>query len=793
MKSHPDYSSRFRILKGGKISLVVSALLGSVTILSASPSGGTVTSGSVTIGQNGTTTNITQSSNKATINWHNFSIGANETVNFAQPNVNSIALNRVVGNEKSIINGALNANGQVWILNSNGVLFNSTASINTAGLVATTKNISDADFNAGNYTFKGESTESVINMGTINITDGGYASLLANRVSNEGTITAIRGKVTLTGAEEVTINLNGNSLVNLTVNKGVLDALVDNRGAIIADGGEIYLTTNAVDELLKGIVNNSGIIEANSLDDVIGHVELFAHGGGVQVGGTIEAKDGFVETSGREFAIQPNATIKAGEWLIDPLNITIDSTLAETIQTALGSGDVIITTSGSNTPSTAAGESGSDGDIFVNSAITWNSANDLTLNAYRNIAINANITATDLGAKLSLYYGQGSANGGTTDNYTISSGKSISLKDGLNFSTRKGTTVGNLKDYTVINSKENLQAVNTNTTTLSGNYALGSNIDLSDVTWTPIGNSTTKFTGKFDGLGHTIDKLTINNSLSKDKDIGLFGYTNSSATIRNIGLSNVNITGGTWNVGGLVGTNFGAISNSYVGASINGADRVGGLVGLNIGIITNAYATGSVSGSNYVGGLIGWNDGGTISNTYATGSVSGSVSGSGGLIGLNYGGKISNSYATGSVSGNVDVGGLIGLNEDGIFSNSFWNTETSGVSMSSGGTGKTTADLKTFNLFNTATWSIVGDDTIDQNYPTLTMAASGAVWTIGTKVAGPTAEEIAAALAAKQAADAAAALAAKQAADAAAALAAKQAADAAAALAAKQAADEAAA
>ncbi|ABB44027.1 Filamentous haemagglutinin-like protein [Sulfurimonas denitrificans DSM 1251] len=339
MKYNPDFSSRFRILKGGKISLVVSALIGSITILSASPTGGVVTSGVANISQSGSATNITQSSQKATINWQNFSIGANETVNFAQPNVNAIALNRVVGNERSVIEGALNANGQVWILNSNGVLFNKSASINTAGLVATTKNISDADFNAGNYNFTGESTASVINMGTINITDGGYASLLANSVRNDGTITAIRGKVTLTGASEATINLNGNSLVNLRVDKGVLDALVENKGAIYADGGEIYLTTNAVNELLKGVVNNTGIIEANSIDGITGKVELFAHGGTAQVAGTIEAKDGFVETSGRKLDIADDINIKANTWLLDPYNLEIVSDDTETILTDDGGGN----------------------------------------------------------------------------------------------------------------------------------------------------------------------------------------------------------------------------------------------------------------------------------------------------------------------------------------------------------------------------------------------------------------------------------------------------------------------
>ncbi|MGB7403414.1 MAG: filamentous hemagglutinin N-terminal domain-containing protein, partial [Arcobacter sp.] len=127
-----EYKSRFRILKGGKISMVVSAVLAGVTISYASPSGGVVTSGNANISQNGNTTNINQSTHKATINWNKFNIASNETVNFNQPNASSITLNRVIGNERSVINGALNANGQDWILNSNGVLFGKNASINTA-------------------------------------------------------------------------------------------------------------------------------------------------------------------------------------------------------------------------------------------------------------------------------------------------------------------------------------------------------------------------------------------------------------------------------------------------------------------------------------------------------------------------------------------------------------------------------------------------------------------------------------------------------------------------------------
>jgi len=437
MKRLIDFSSRFRILKGGKISLVVSALLGTTTLTFAAPSGGVVTSGSANISQVGNTTNITQNTGKVSINWNKFNIASNETVNFKQPNVNSIALNRVIGNEKSIINGALNANGQVWILNSNGVLFGKNAKINTAGLLATTKNLSDEDFNASNYTFKGNSTQSVINLGEIDISESGYATLLANTVSNEGTIKAVKGQVHLVGANEVTINLNGNSIVDLTVDKGVLDALVENKGAVYADGGEIYLTTNAVDELLKGVVNNEGVVEANSFEGVTGYVELFAHGGEAKIGGTITAKDGFVETSGKDFTFN-DATIKAGKWLIDPVDITINQSLADAIETQLSSGDVMIETDASNTPDTTSGENSSgNGDIFITGDIEYTGGSDrvLTLKAYRNIVFgnqykNANafgsISSTTAALNTILWSGT-SGNGGSV---WLPSGSGISTNGG---------------------------------------------------------------------------------------------------------------------------------------------------------------------------------------------------------------------------------------------------------------------------------------------------------------------------------------------------------------------------
>ncbi|WP_067177573.1 filamentous hemagglutinin N-terminal domain-containing protein [Sulfurospirillum sp. UCH001] len=439
-----DYNSYLRI-PNVKISLIVSALLVGTTLLHASPSNGTVMSGSATITQNGTITNINQSTQKASINWSTFSIGSNETVNFNQPNVSSITLNRVVGNEKSVIDGALNANGQVWILNSNGVLFNKNASINTSGLLATTKSLSDADFQAGNYTFTGDSKANIINLGTIDIANSGYAALLANTVSNEGTIKAVKGTIELVGGDAFNINLNGNSLVNLTVTKGVLDALVENKGALIANGGEIYLTTNAVNDLLKGVVNNTGVIEAQTLDDVTGKIELYAHGGTANVNGTLDASapnsgnGGFIETSGetvhlaKSLYVTTSATQgKTGNWLIDPATYLIATSggneTGASLATRLLSSNIEIQ---------------ADNTITVNDVVSW-SANKLTLNSGGDIVLNANLIASGT-ATLALYYGQSSANGGS-NRYTVADGVDILIPTASAFTWKKGSsgTVTNL-------------------------------------------------------------------------------------------------------------------------------------------------------------------------------------------------------------------------------------------------------------------------------------------------------------------------------------------------------------
>jgi hypothetical protein len=188
--------------------------------------------------------------------------------------------------------------------------------------------------------------------------------------------------------------------------------------------------------------------------------------------------------------------------------------------------------------------------------------------------------------------------------------------------------------------------------------------------WEPIGievypSIDDPFTGTFDGQGYEISDLCINRV--DEWELGLFGYV-EGGRIKDTGVVNVTVTG-KGEVGGLVGENYGTVSNSYTKGSVTGTQRVGGLVGLNRKTISNSYSTGNNTGNSGVGGLVGMNWE-TISNSYATGNVTGDEY-VGGLVGVNSG-TLSNSYSIGNITGNSTVGGLVGFNDfDAAVSNSY--------------------------------------------------------------------------------------------------------------------------
>ncbi|XUJ36688.1 filamentous hemagglutinin N-terminal domain-containing protein [Bradyrhizobium japonicum] len=661
------------------IALSATTMLTPPALAQTLPTGGQVVSGQATISQSGNAMTINQSSDRMIANWQSFSIGAGSSVTFNQPGASSVALNRVVGQDPSRILGSLSANGQVFLINPNGIAIGKTGSVQTGGFVASTLGISNADFLAGRYNFTG-SGGAITNEGSIS---GKVVALISPSVSNSGSIT---GSTALAAGTDVLLDFNGDGMLSVEVKASTVKTLAENKGLIRADGGLAILTAKGASDAMKGVVNNTGVVQAASIGSRNGRILLLgdARHGEVNAGGTLRARS--VETSAAKVNLAADLKVDTlgGHWLIDPVNITIDANYASALQTALASGDVTVTTSGSGADA---------GNVTVNSAVTWGS-HILTLRADNNIVINAPLTSTGTTSSdgLVLQYAQTTATGG----YTISA--PVNLAAGSLFQTRKGSDA--VITYAVITDVNALQNINTNR---SGNYVLGANIDASATAgwnggagFTPIGgigDISSYFSGIFDGLGHHISNLTINRPSSDN--IGLFGYLDGG-TIRNVGLEGGSVTGnnavgglvgssGLWVYGGTSSVAYNTISNVYNTGNVTGSGAmVGGLVGdAYITTISNSYATGTVAGYGAAGGLGGRVVASSVSNSYATGNVSAVWDGAGGLIGYNIGtwmgpgpadyaiGTVSHSHATGTVTGGVNVGGLLGYSNIGLVTDSY--------------------------------------------------------------------------------------------------------------------------
>jgi len=281
----------------------------------ANPLGPTVVNGNATVQGTGTSSvTVNQSSSRAIINWNTFNIGTNESTKFVQPDASSVTLNRVTSNlGPSLIDGLLTANGKVFIVNGDGILFGKNAVINTGSLLATTSDIKNSDFMGGRYVFgiPGRPDASIVNLGNITAASGGFAALVAPGVRNSGTITATLGTVALSAGNVFNLDFYGDKLINLAVNDQIaatvkdvqtgksLDALVKNEGALHASGGRVQLTASAVRAVVDSVINTSGTIEANSVGVRNGVIVLSAATGSskpadapaqvVRVSGTITA------------------------------------------------------------------------------------------------------------------------------------------------------------------------------------------------------------------------------------------------------------------------------------------------------------------------------------------------------------------------------------------------------------------------------------------------------------------------------------------------------------------------
>ncbi|MFM2084600.1 MAG: Two-partner secreted adhesin EtpA, partial [Pseudomonadota bacterium] len=295
------------------------------------PVGGVVTFGAGSIATSGNRMTITQTTNVLGANWNSFSIGASNSVIFNQPSTSSIAVNRVIGNSRSEIYGSLQSNGQVFLLNPNGVMFSKDAQVQVGALVASTKNITDAQLGLGDYTLKGASTAGIINQGTLKAvgngssgSGGGYVIMHADRVSNEGTIEVVGGKIVMAAAQTLSLSLSNGQLLSTQVTGNVANALVENKGLIVADDGQVYLTARGKDMLLDTVVNNEGIIRARNLSNHNGVITLdggdsgvvLSNNGTLDVSAVAQSGDsglmgGTVVVTGQYIGLFNNSTIDA--------------------------------------------------------------------------------------------------------------------------------------------------------------------------------------------------------------------------------------------------------------------------------------------------------------------------------------------------------------------------------------------------------------------------------------------------------------------------------------------------
>ncbi len=287
------------------------------------PNGGTVVGGAATIGQTDASHQvITQTTSKAIIDWQDFSIGAGSGVRFNQPNASSIMLNRVIGGNPSTILGSMSANGQVFLVNPFGVYFGAGASVDVAGLVATTMNIRNDDFMSGNYLFTRDLFSSarrdVINAGVLKAREGGYVVLAGDYAGNSGVVQARLGTAALASGSKMTLDINGDSLINFTVNEKTVAELsgVENSGQLLADGGRAIMTASVANQLATAAVNNTGLVQARAAEEHDGEIYLSADGGNTQVSGTLDAsgyaagqKGGNIDVLGDKVALHDNAKL----------------------------------------------------------------------------------------------------------------------------------------------------------------------------------------------------------------------------------------------------------------------------------------------------------------------------------------------------------------------------------------------------------------------------------------------------------------------------------------------------
>ncbi|MBX3501562.1 MAG: filamentous hemagglutinin N-terminal domain-containing protein [Alphaproteobacteria bacterium] len=415
---------------GGQVSLLALAVgLGLVAVQARAqtlPTNGTVVSGSASITQPGAgQMTITQSTDRGVINWQSFSIGSGAAVTFQQPSASSATLNRVTGGMTSTIAGSLTANGQVFLVNPNGIQITPTGTVRTGSFVASTLDIRTDDFMARNLTFQGGGASAgVVNQGTIEVVQGGTVALIGGRVVNDGSIVADGGRVGLAAAERVVVDMQGDGFLQVSIPTADADratALISHAGRIRANGGRVEMRAATTADVARNAINVPGTIEARTVARTSGGVVVFGDaptpagatvergrvtidggaGGAVQVAGRITASGGTARAGG---AVSIAGTSVALAGMVDVSGASGGAMSAAATGTLSLTGTV-----------DARGLAGAGGTVLYNAAALVASASSVT-----------DVSATTFGGAISAdgglslnvsgtWLADGGANGGRID------------------------------------------------------------------------------------------------------------------------------------------------------------------------------------------------------------------------------------------------------------------------------------------------------------------------------------------------------------------------------------------
>lgn len=554
-------------------------IIGTGATAYALPEGGQVAAGQAAITTAGSTMTIAQQTAQAIINWQNFGIGSGEAVHINQPNSQAMLLNRVVGSNPSEIFGQLTANGQVILVNPNGVFFRPGSSVDVGGLTASTLNIANEDFLKGQLRFAGDSQNPVINAGNITAQNG-YVNLLAKEVVNEGIIAAQTGSVNLAAGSGMSLDYNGDGKMTVAVTDGAYQSAVANKKLIQADGGLVVMTASGKDALMDSAVNNSGMIQANTLGEATGQISLTGdniattgtisadggsngHGGTIKIianhktavdgqlsaqGGQLAGDGGFIETSGDVVRIGDHSSIqanapqgKAGQWLIDPVDITISDDGTDESENGTNIRTSFITDTlgkGSHVILDTHKDGNKEGTITVNGAINVQdySRATLTLNANKAININADISFTgESQPNLTLIT--------TEDNSSINNRANINIGNGtLNITTGKngvlnagsiGADTVNITAHTI----KQAEGVTVSPLTIKNLNLRQANPDKSIY----IGNTASSSTGAESMAEASL--FAPGGVFSKVENLKLIAGRNQDIQLKDVDFQNANITG----------------------------------------------------------------------------------------------------------------------------------------------------------------------------------------------------------------------------------------------------------